>query len=715
MLLGGTYFFFILQGFRPLKAALGAIFISFTTYIPIIIGAGHNIKFIAYSFIPWMFCGYWLLTRTENRWPGFFLFAVAGTLHFRAVHPQVTYYFLYLFTALFIYDGWRYYKSANITRWVKLTAMISGAVILALLGSAEQYWSLLEYSPYSIRGGSAITDVATTAGLSIEYAFTWSQGIFETLTLLVPNLYGGSSSMAYWGEKPGTSGPHYLGAIAFILFLIGIFKSSRRIKYLFLGTGLLTMTFSWGYHFPLNELWFNILPGYDKFRTPEMWLIVTVFTFSIIAVFGLETIFELAKKGKEGFRELYIPMGIAVGTGIILLAGSGTILSFESERERDHVVQQLAIQSDLSPENQQVQQRADQIIENQFKPERRELARNDILRYLLLVGVTIVMIAFYIQKKIGGGFLLLSLILLASADMLMAGNRYISEQSMVDRQLELTQVIERRQSPVDSYIADNIADPEGYPYRALPLDDNPFNNAIPSYFYPSIGGYSGAKLSVIQDVIDEGLFTGPQGINMAILDMLNVKYMSAQRELPLQGFQEVYNQNDYYVYENQNVMPKAWFVGSVELASSPREAFDMVMPEAGFDPREAAIVESFNEIETVTDPDATVEVTNYDARNMEFILNRREPGFLVLSEIYYPPGWTARLNNEEIQIHKTNYLLRGFEIPAGEHTLELAFNPTSHIWGSRISWAANLAQWLIGAGLLAGWWRRRRPKENNET
>jgi len=664
VLLGGAYFFFILQGFRPLKAALGAIFISFTTYIPIIIGAGHNIKFIAYTFIPWMFSGYWLLTRTEYRWWGLFLFAVASTLHFRASHPQVTYYFVYLFIALFVYDGWKYYKDEKLYEWGKITAMISGAVILALLGTAEQYWRLIEYSPHSIRGGSAIADISTTGGLSLEYAFSWSQGILETLTLLIPNLYGGDSTMAYWGEKTVTSGPHYLGAVAFLLFLIGIFRSPRRIKYIFLGVGILTMTFSWGYHFPLNELWFNILPGYDKFRTPEMWLIVTVFTFSIIAVFGLEAVFELAKKGKEGFKELYLPMGIAVGAGIILLAGSGTILSFESERERDYVVQQLAMQSDLSPDNRQVQQRADQIIENQFKPERRALARNDTLRYLLIIGVTLIMIGFFMQAKAGPGFLLLSLILLASADMLMVGNRYISEQSMIDREFELTQIIESRQSPVDAFIAENINDPEGYPYRVLPLDDNPFNNAIPNYFYPSIGGYSGAKLSLIQDVIDEGLFTGPQGINISMMDILNVKFMSAQRPLPIPGFEEVFSQNDYYVYENQSVMPKAWFADNVELATSPREAFDMIMPESGFDPRVTAVVETFGEIETAADPDATVEIIDYSARRMEFALSRSAPGFLVLSEIYYPPGWTANLNGEEIPIHKTNFLLRGFEIPA---------------------------------------------------
>jgi hypothetical protein len=714
VLLGGAYLFFILQGFRPLTAALGSIFISFTTYIPIIIGAGHNIKFIAYSFIPWMFCGYWLLTRSDKRLLGFFLFAVACTLNFRAGHPQVTYYFVYIFAALFIYDGWNYYKDQKIKDWGIVTALISGSVILALLGTAEQFWRLMEFSPHSIRGGSAIAESATSGGLSIEYAFTWSQGILETFTLIIPNLFGGDSSLAYWGEKPVTSGPHYFGAIAFLLFLIGIFRSKRSSKFLFLGIGTLILTFSWGFHFPLNEIWFRVLPGFDKFRTPEMWLMATVFSYSIIAIYGLETLFELVKDGKEGLKKLYAPMGTAIGIGVIFLAGANFILPFENEREHEQISYQIAMQSDLSPDNRQVQQRASQIIETQFKPERRDLARTDTMRYLLLIGVGCLMIAFYFQQKIGGGYLLLSLLFLTAADLLLAGNRYISEHALVDRDLELTQVIESQRSPADEYIRDHILSEEGYPYRVLPLDDNPFNNAVPSYFYPSIGGYTGAKLSLIQDVIDEGLFVGPRGVNLAMLDMLNVRFISAQRPLPLEEFQEVLSQNDYYVYENNHVLPKAWFADQVVLAESPREAFEMVLPGQGFDPSQTAIVESFENIEASEDPGAEIEILLYTARRMEFELRRSTPGFLVLSEIYYPPGWIARLNGEEIPIYKTNYLLRGFEIPVGEHHLELEFHPRSHIMGSRISWAANLIQWGIGIILLAGWLKRRKPEVSDE-
>ncbi|MEX0894749.1 MAG: hypothetical protein WDZ36_03230, partial [Balneolaceae bacterium] len=673
VLLGGTYFFFILQGFRPLTSALGSIFISFTTYIPIIIGAGHNIKFIAYSFIPWMLAGYWLLTRSDKRGWGFFLFAIAATLEFRAGHPQVTYYFVYLFAGLFFYDTWRFYKNERLFEWVKISGLITAAVLLGFLGSAEQYLRLIEYSPYSIRGGSMIADAATGGGLDLEYAFRWSQGILESLTLVIPNLFGGDSGLAYWGEKPGTSGPHYMGAIALLLFFIALFRNRKPIVYVFLGTGLLTLSFSWGYHFPLNELWFNILPGFDKFRTPEMWLIVTVFCFSVIAMYGLQACFHLLREGKQGIKKLYLPIGTALGTGLLILLLANTFLTFESSREREYVARQIATQNDLSPDNQQVQQRTSQIIESRFKPERRELARNDTLRYLLIAGVASVLILMFIQTKISAGFLWLSLILLASFDMLTVGNRYIGEESQVPARLELTDVIEQQERPVDQYIRNHINDPEGYPYRVFPLDSNPFNNAIPSYFYPTIGGYSGAKLSLIQDVIDQGLFAGPQGLNTAVLDMLNVKFITARRNIPLPGFTEVYSENEDRVFENENVLPKAWFVEQIRMAGSPREAFRQILPESGFDPRQTAIVESDQPLHPVesTDPASEVHVETYQARKIVLTLERNEPGFLVLGEIYYPEGWTAILNGEEIPIHKTNYLLRGFEIPAGEHTLSM--------------------------------------------
>ncbi|MDX1672851.1 MAG: hypothetical protein R3211_10955, partial [Balneolaceae bacterium] len=505
VLLIGVYLFFVLQGIRPLAAVLGAIFIGFTTYIPIILGAGHNSKFVAFAFIPWVLNGYWILSKTDKRLLGLFLFAFALTLEFRAGHPQVTYYFVYLMVIWWLFDTYQAYKWERFKDWSKVTGLLMVGLVLALAANLQPYWSIFEYTPYTIRGGSAL---AGDGGLSLEYAFRWSQGIGEMLTLIIPGIYGGSSSEVYWGLKPGTSGPHYFGAVAFLLALIGLFAYRKKRAYVFLGTGVLTALFSLGFHFPLlNRFMFNYVPYFNKFRTPEMWLIVTVFCFSVLAVYGVNELIEQVKKDRSNtFKTVWIPIGIAAVIGLLFTFSSHTLLSFENPEQRDRIEQQIARQNNLSPDNPQVQQTASQYINTRLKPQRREMAKEDSTRYLILVLIAGGLVVLFYKQKLSTGLFLIGLIALASYDMVSIGGRYTNEQAMVPGYIDPADYVERQKLPVDDYLVDHIISEDGYPYRVFPLDRNPFNNAVPAYFYPSIGGYTGAKLSYYQDMIDELLF-----------------------------------------------------------------------------------------------------------------------------------------------------------------------------------------------------------------
>src|SRR5699024_1976534 len=231
------------------------------TYFPIIMEAGHYNKFVAYAFIPWMLAGYWMLSRSIQEWLGLFIFALSITLELRARHPQVTYYFLYLLGFWWLFDTWRMYRQEQLKTWLSRTGLMVGGGLLAMVCSLEAYWSLYEYSQFSTRGGSTLAAASGGGGLSMQYAFRWSQGFGELLTLIIPGIFGGASGQAYWGPKPFTSGPHYLGAITFVLALIGVIRYKKNIKYLFLGVGLLTVLFSLGHHFRLfNSLMYHYVP-----------------------------------------------------------------------------------------------------------------------------------------------------------------------------------------------------------------------------------------------------------------------------------------------------------------------------------------------------------------------------------------------------------------------------------------------------------------------
>lgn len=718
VLMIGVYLFFILQGIRPLSSLLGSICISFTTYIPIILGAGHNAKFIAFVFIPWVLVGYWLLTRSSKKLLSFALFSVALTLEFRAGHPQVTYYFFYLLGFWWLYDTWQAYREDRIKAWIKTTGLLALGGILGLLGNAQQYLMYMEYTPYSIRGGSSLAEGG--GGLNMEYAFSWSQGVGELLTLVIPGLFGGSSAEAYWGPKSVTSGPHYLGAIAFILALIGLFRAKRKLKYLFFGLGTLTMLFSLGYHFEtFNRIMFNYVPYFNKFRTPEMWLIVTVFCYSVVGIYGLEYVIEMAKKKSKDLNPLLLPLGIALGLGLLFALGSNALLSFEKPGERQQYARQVAQQNNVEPSNPQVQQAVNNFIDTRLKPERKEIARKDSIRYFILALIVSGLIIAFYKGKLSLGYFLLGLILVASYDYLSVGDRYTNEESMVSEQISAEQAIQRQQRPVDKFLRSHIDSGNGWPWRVFPLGDNPFNNAVPSYFYPTIGGYSGAKLSYYQDLIDvlqEHLQQGQ--LYFPILNMLNVKYISIGQQLPFDNLTQVYSGDDGYVYENTTVLPKAFFVDSVRTVSSPQEAIDAMQPVQSFNAATTAIVEGEPSIDIQPDTAASVSITHYDARSIELQTERSTPGFLVLSEIYYPPagGWELTIDGKPADIYKTNYVLRGMKIPVGEHTLRIEFNPKSYVWGSRIAWASNLIQWSILLAGLVLWYRREKNIEpQNET
>ena len=170
ILLGGAYFFLLVMGYRPLISVVGALIIGLTAYIPIIVGAGHNTKFIAYAYIPWIFAGYKLMSdrmksdfvESGFKYGGFLIFLAAFMLHVRAGHPQVTYYFLFLLAIWWIFDGLEARKSGKINAWTQQTAFLIAAGLLAVFSVVEQYWALLEYSSASIRGGS---DLAGNTGL----------------------------------------------------------------------------------------------------------------------------------------------------------------------------------------------------------------------------------------------------------------------------------------------------------------------------------------------------------------------------------------------------------------------------------------------------------------------------------------------------------------------------------------------------------------------
>jgi uncharacterized membrane protein YfhO len=182
--------------------------------------------------------------------------------------------------------------------------------------------------------------------------------------------------------------------------------------------------------------------------------------------------------------------------------------------------------------------------------------------------------------------------------------------------------------------------------------------------------------------------------------MLNVKYITTRQPLPFSGYTEVENADGKRIYRNEDVLPKAFFVDSVVTATDPKRVAELMQPGSGFDPATTAIVESEDEITVTEDVTSKISVTSYNSKTIELQTTSDEDGFLVLSEVFYPSGWTATIDGEPIDIYKTNFVLRGLYIPAGEHTISMTFEPASSIWGKRIAWMGHILIWIAGGFVL---------------
>ncbi len=707
VLLGGMYFFLTLMGFKPLTACFGSIIFGLTSYFPIIIIAGHTSKFVALGFIPWLLSGYWMLMKKEKKLLGLFIITVAMALEIRAGHPQITYYYFYLIGGLFIFDSYRMIQEKRTKTWITLGLLLAAGVLIGALGNAEKVLALQEYAHYSLRGGSAVQGTTT---MDTGYAFGWSQGISETLTLLIPDLFGGSGA-EYWGPKTFTSGPHYFGAVAFVFFVIALFKVREKNMFVFLAVGTLGILFAWGGNFLiLNQFAFDYIPFFNKFRAPETWLVLTVLCYTVVAVYGFNWLLDFTAHKAASFKQLYAPIGTILATLLILFIGVNS-MSFIKQGEVANIANQIAQQNQVSVNNPQVQQQANNYVKSRLVPEREEKAKGDILRLALFIIITTGLVFAISNSKIGlsiGSFIL---IILISFDMINVDQRYMPEQNFVASNINPVNYLESQRRDIDQFIEGHISENSTYPYRVFPLLDSPFQNATGAYFYPIIGGYTAAKLSVVQDVLmaqDGPLFSGPSGINLGLLALLNTKYITYNQPLGIPGLTPVFRGNSGVVLQLDEVLPKAFFVDSTITTNDPVDAYNHLYPGV-IDFSNTAVIEDFT-AETSPDSSSSVEVSYYTGPEMTIKTSRSKPGFLVISEIYYPEGWEALLDGEEIPIHKTNYLLRGVQVPAGEHTLEFDFKPRSIALGSSLSMFSLVTQLILGLFLAFTFFKNRNAK-----
>ncbi len=706
-------------------AIIGAIAFAFASYNLQIITAGHNTKMFSIGYMPLVLAGmHWIFRSNYLIGAGAALIGLS--LMISNGMYQIDY---YLFMILFGF-GIGYLIQA--IKAGTLKSFFISSVIMIVVGlvsvgpSLDQLMLTKEYTSQTMRGGqSELTldkkEKKTDGGLDKDYAFAWSQSIGETFTLFVPNLYGGGgsedvgtssnyyealtgiganeeqaaemskSASTYWGPQPFLSGPMYFGIIVMLLMVMGLFIIDNRLKWVIFSIGIFGIMLSWGKHFStLNYFLFDHLPMYNKFRTPNMSMVIPAFMFCILAIWSLNEIFN-EKINKEKLWDS-LKKSLLITGGIVIFFGIGGRMFLSFKGENDDKLKSQFVQMMGGEKNPQAMAAGTKIY-NAIVDDRPSLAMKDSFRSLLFILLAAAVLWLYFKNKLAAQKAILAMGVLIAVDLISIGMRYLNADNYRTADEYEAQFLPR---PVDSQI---LQDKDPY-YRVYDLSTDPYNDAMGAYHHKLVGGYHPAKMETYQDLIDYQIQPGGK-LNGEVLNMLNTKYLifNAQQNKPV-------------VQPNPNACGNAWFVNNVKvvddanqemLALNAENLGDTARVENPFRAKETAVVQKkhWKEATTTFEKDSTskIQLTKYGLNDLAFASSNNKPGFAVFSDIYYPLGWKAYIDGKETNIVKTDYLLRGLVIPAGNHQIEFKFRPETYFkWGK----ASLISSILILLVLLGG-------------
>ncbi len=727
-----NYIFLLFSGFFLLGmvavrnwkyALLGATFFGLSTYFYIALAAGHNGKIHTVAYFAPLLAGILLVYIRKKYVIGFIVTALFMGLQVAANHPQMTYYLFLALAFLFLSELVRAFQGK--TDWKHFgisTGILALAFVLGIGMNSQRIMANAEYITETVRGKQILdndTHSSEKSGMDKESMLMWSYGKLETLNLFIPRLMGGSSneegsaemmnqiqemvqsnvasqeemdqvskgltgSLTYWGEQPGTSGPAYQGAVVVFLAVLGFFFAWKKYRYWILGASVLTILLAWGSNFlPLSDFFIEVVPFYNKFRAPSSILVVVELLFPLIAIVGLYRFFNSNEKTEtspenilteDHKKKILIYASAAVmGITVLLLVFGKSILGFYTATEKTYLPPYLL----------------DFLIDARAK-----MFQIDAVKALIYVGIVSAVLFLGLKKKMSQNAVLIIIGLVSLFDLWSVNKRYLNNDNFIDKtftenpfQTENSELLMQKvgdNQNLQSLLAnatvnktlETIAEKDKSHYRIYNQVLGTFNETNTSYFKSSVGGYHAVKLRRYDDLINEYF-----GNNMdtakapRILNMLNTKYM-------IFG-----NAEEPQAVTNPQSNGNAWFVSEVKFVKSPNEEIKQI---GEIDTKKIAVVSQddakyFQGKSMQADSTAFLNLTKYQANELEFETQSKTPQLAVFSEIYYPKGWKIFVDENEVPYIKANYLLRAVHVPAGKHTVKMIFAPDVIANGKLIS------------------------------
>lgn len=644
-------------------SVIGSFGFAAGSFVIISLIAGHNSKINAYAYAPLILAGVISIFR-KRPWQGVFYLGLGLGAQLAANHLQITFYTFLICLAFTISEIISYIRANELKGLLKPILFSALGVVLAIGINYNKLVTIYKHTQYTVRGGNspfANETAKKSTGLDYDRATMWSYQPLETMTIAIPNFMGGASYEdlgsqskwknetqipnqlreklpTYWGDMPFTSGPVYIGILFISLFILGLFILPHRMKWWALSATLLLIVLSWGKYSPIYNLFFYGFPLFSKFRTPMMALLMLSFIIPFIGVLAFDHLLK-----DKAIEKKQLISALAISGGLLILFGllGSYMYSFSG-----------------SVDNQLTSSGFPKRLISLLKQNRAMLLRGDTLRSIALLAAFAASIYFFLQKKISSTLVIVALSILSFIDLFFVNKRYLTSENF-----ETIEEYESRfaQNPLDKAILKD----KSY-FRVFNLSGgSPFQEANTSNHLFSIGGYHAAKLQRYDDLIQQQLSK-----SFDVMNMLNAKYIITQSENGKIGYQK-----------NEDAYGNAWFVDSLKFVSNAKAEMAAL---GNTNLLKVAILEKEDSNQSIQNKSYssignTIQLTKYDPEQLVYKAENSttQPQFAVFSEVFYQQedgdGWHAFIDNQEVPIHRVNYLLRGIEIPSGSHEVEFRY------------------------------------------
>ena len=559
---------------------------------------------------------------------------------------------------------------------LKYCILIAVAVTIGVALSAPQL-----FPAYQLKSLSVLSE-----SLGFDFVTSYSLSPYRMASFLVPNFLG-NQAIGYRGPAFYEEHHNYIGILPLAL-VVGAWARRRHRAVLFFGLLLiLSVVLSWGRLTPVYDLVAR-MPLYNLFRVPARWLYPMTMSLAVLAGFGFD--YLLANAHSRGARCLArLLLGLAVALTLTLpwvFVLKDQIMDLTGWFV-DNVYPSYAVftlRSLIKAFVRFPEPPPSNILLQAFP-----LMLNPLLHFLVALDLSAVLVYCFVSGRLPVRWFRVMAALLIAFDLFLVSGSAINPVAPAA-------YFDRREST--AFLQENIG-----LYRIYPTNqDGDPNFNLGHYFpmiyrIPSFGGSSSLTVRWAQEYRDAARQ------NPRLYDLAGVKYVLQEGDDAPQGFsgplREVFSCPEIHIWENSSVMSRAFIVHEA-MASMPTYLYDPTFP---FDTKvvldDPAAVERLAADPLPAGGDRA-EITRYSYNEVTVECETSAPGFLVLTDSFYP-GWEATVDGRPERVYRADHIFRAVLLPAGRHTVVFRFVQPAFWWGVAVAalTAAGILAFMIVSGV----------------